>query len=110
MSEMEDRLSSLLGNPQIMSQVMAMANQLGSSGQNPPKEEPAKSTPAFDPGMLQNVMRLSQGGGISKEQRELLRALSPFLSKDRIARLERAMEAAFLAQTASAALSGGNGR
>ncbi|MGM9668708.1 MAG: hypothetical protein ACI3VZ_03015 [Faecousia sp.] len=106
MAELDERLNSLLSNPQLMSQIMNMAQQLGQQSQpkQPPKQDqetPRQASPMPDPGMLQAVMKLSQGGSISKEQRNLLQALSPFLSKDRISRLERAMKAARLAQTAT---------
>lgn len=51
MSEMEEKLTSILGNPQMMQQIMAMAQAIGNSNapesrqEPPPKPEPQEPSP-----------------------------------------------------------------
>ena len=118
MDNLEEKLNSVLANPQMMSQIMAMAQSLGQS--NHSDEPPQKQEPAFtektaqatgvpplnlDSDMLQKVFAATQQTGIDKNQQGLLRALSPFLCQSRITKLEKAMRAAKIASFAAAALS-----
>lgn len=121
MSEMEEKLSAILNNPQMMQQIMSMAQVMGNSQQTqqtqqspqPRQEAPGPQEsilPALanlDPRMLQNIMGMARQGGVDQNQQALLRALSPYLSRDRINKLERAMRAARMAGLASAFLNSG---
>ena len=107
MDELQDKLSAILSNPQMMQQIMSLANSMGgSSPQQPP--EPPPASPEFDPGMLKKISSLASQSGIDREQQALLKALSPYLNRERIGRLERAMRAARTAKIASSFL-GTNG-
>ena len=106
MSELEDKLGTILENPQLMQQIAAMAQMLGQpSAEQPAPPPPSPALP--DPGLLQNVSSMMQAGRINQEQQALLKALSPFLSRSRITKLERAMRAAKMAGFASALLKSG---
>ena len=107
MSEMEDRLNSVLNNPQMMQQILSMAQSMG--GQNQKEESPQKidSMPEIDLGMLQKISGLASQSGIDKDQRSLLHALSPYLSQERINKLEKAMRAAKMARMATALMNSG---
>lgn len=114
MSEMEEKLTAVLSNPQMMQQIMSLAQSLGGSQtqkqEAPPqsKQEPEPSPlPNLDPRMLQSLAGISQQSGVDKNQQALLRALSPFLSRSRISKLERAMRASRMAGAASAFLNSG---
>lgn len=109
MSELEEKLGTILSNPQLMQQISAMAQALGQAPQEPPAPPPvAPQSPALpDPAMLQKVSGMLQAGRVDQEQQELLHALSPFLSQSRIGKLERAMRAAKMAGFASALLKSG---
>lgn len=108
MDNMEEKLGAILSNPQMMEQIMSMASALGSAQQSPlPPEPPAPAMPQIDMGMLQKLSGLAGQAGIDQDQQTLLRALSPYLSRDRISRLERAMRAAKTARLATDLL--GNG-
>ena len=115
MAEMEDKLNSILGNPQMMQQIMAMAQALGQSQSEQPKQEERKPDPpppqpqmqmpsGGDLAMIQKLFGMARQSGIDKNQQTLLRALSPYLSRERIVKLEKAMRAAKLAGIASTAL------
>lgn len=108
MDQMEDKLNAILGNPQLMEQIMGMARSLSQNTPEAPSPEGSSSPlPNIDPTMLQGLAGLSRQSGITKEQQALLQALGPYLSRDRIARLEKAMRAAKLARLASGFLSSG---
>lgn len=110
MSEMEDKLGAILGNPDMMQKIMSMAQSLNQAQpQTDTRPQPQQETPAvnFDPAMLQRIAAMAGQTGIDRDQQALLNALSPYLSKHRIEKLEKAMRAAKLAGLASSAL--GNG-
>ncbi len=107
MSELEERLSALLNNPQLMQQIASMAQSMGGEAQNRPQEQPAPAMTAFDPKLLQTMAQTMGQTGIDSNQKNLLQALSPYLSVYRVQKLERAMQAARLAGAASAFLNAG---
>ena len=103
MEGMEEKLGAILGNPQMMQQIMALAQSMGTPSPTP--EPPKASCP--DTAMIQKIMTALQSSGVDCNQRALLDALDPYLTRDRISRLERAMRAAKLAGMATAFLGGG---
>ena len=104
MDGMEEKLGAILGNPQMMQQIMALAQSMGT--QSPPPEPPPRQD-GPDPAMIQKMMTAVQSSGVDAHQRALLTALDPYLTRDRISRLERAMRAAKLAGLATTFLGGG---
>lgn len=112
MDDMEEKLGSILSNPQMMQQIMSMASALGASQPSPAPQPPQPSPvpqqlPDIDLGMLQKLSGLAGQTGIDPDQQALLRALCPYLSRDRIDRLERAMRAAKTARVATDLLGSG---
>ena len=108
MSELEEKLGGILSNPQIMQQIAAMAQTLGNPSVEKPEYPPAQSVSSLpDPAMLQGLSKMLQTNHVDQQQQDLLHALSPFLSKPRINKLERAMRAAKMAGFASALLKPG---
>lgn len=108
MSELEDKLNSVLNNPQMMQQLMAMAQSMGA--QAPKKEDPAPKNdtfPEIDIGMIQKLSGFAKQGSIDKNQQSLLKALGPYLSRERIQKLEKAMRAAKMARMASTLIGSG---
>ena len=110
MDSMEDKLNAVLGNPQLMEQLMNMARALGQNSSDTTSQESAdpSSLPRIDPAIFQQLAGLSQQSTITNEQQNLLHALSPYLPKDRLQKLEKAMRAAKMARFASSFLSSGN--
>ena len=113
MADMEEKLSAVLNNPQLMQQIMTMAQSLGQQATPSPQPQPTPppqeaSVPSLpDPAMLQKLAGLAASTGTDSQQKALLSALGPYLSRDRIHRLEKAMQAAKMARLASAFLSSG---
>lgn len=104
MDQMEDKLGAILNNPQLMGQIMSMAQSLGNS-QPPPQETPPQ--PGFDPAMLQKLSAVMGQSSIDSNQQTLLRALNPYLSGRKVEKLEKAMRAAKMARMASGFLGQG---
>lgn len=110
MSELEERLNTLLKNPQLMQQIASMAQAMNLETQNIPTgsaESPASPSPSLDPNLLQTMLQTFSQVNIDSNQKTLLHALSPYLSSNRVQKLERAMQAARLAGAASAFLNAG---
>lgn len=112
MSELDDKLNSILSNPAMMQQIMSLAQALGSQSESqqpqsppPPQSPPQNQMPSNDrmlnPNLLSRMATLMQRGSIDKNQESLLRALRPYLSKQKLEKLERAMHAAKMAGIAS---------
>lgn len=122
MSEFDDKLGAILGNPEAMSQIMALAQSLGgspgapaqpSSSPSPPPASPAVQAPAegtdpsalfgmlgdLDPALIQAGTRLlSELSRQDDARAALLLALRPFLNPDRRAKLDRAAQIARLSR------------
>jgi hypothetical protein len=109
MDDMENKLGAILGNPEMMQKIMALAqnfnqpesNQEKSKPDSPKQEADAFSMPDLDFTTIQKLTGLAQSSSIDKNQQSLLRALRPYLSNQRINKLERAMRAAKMAGVAT---------
>ena len=107
MDGMEEKLGSILGNPALMQQIMSMAQALGKQEPEPAPQEKAGAPLPFgegELGMIQTMSALMGKTDIDSNQQALLRALMPYLSSTRIAKLENAMRAAKMAGFAAGAL------
>lgn len=109
MSDFDDKLNAILGNPDSMAQIMQLAQSL--SGGNgaasssapppPPPPEPPKSSAGFegfDPAMLQRflpLMREMQSPQQSNAS-QLLLALRPYLKEEKQEKVGRAIQIAKL--------------
>lgn len=107
MEGMEEKLGAILNNPQLMQQIMSMAGSLSAPQPEKEAEQRSEQLPDFDPAMIQKIMGLTQNLKINDHQKNLLRALRPYLSEGRIRKLEKAMRAAKIANAASVALNSG---
>ena len=100
MEDMESKIGAILNNPQMMEQIMSLAQNLGGeqAAAPPPAQE---GLPEIDFATVQKLTSLIGKTGIDGKQRALLQALGPYLSGQRIQKLEKAMRAAKLAGMAS---------
>ena len=91
-----------MGNPEMMQKIMSIAQSMGAN-EPPPQEAPPKPPEVSlpDMAMIQKLTSFATKSTIDPKQRNLLNALSPYLSHQRIAKLERAMRAAKMAGMAS---------
>lgn len=103
MAEFDEKLNSILSNPDAMSQIMQLAQSLGGEQPPPPpKAQPAPSLSglmgSMDPAMLTKLLPLVQelGGSADSNARQLLHALKPYLKPDRQEKIERALQLARL--------------
>lgn len=118
MSEFEDKLQAILGNPDAMGQIMSIAQSItGSSGIEdgfaPIEEEEAPSQQLsplsmlgeLDPRLLQLGMHLlSEYRADNDQKTALLNALRPFLKEKRSVKVDKAIQAAKLARVIRIAL------
>lgn len=104
MDDFESKLGSILNNPEMMGRIMEMAQSFG--GQSPQPEPPPEESPIpdFDFATIQKLSGLMGRAGVDGNQKALLAALSPYVSSNRISKLERAMRAAKLAGVATSFL------
>lgn len=121
MSELEDKLNSILGNPQAMSQIMSLAQSLGapspqSAERTAPLPEPPAPPPSSAPDLSSLLGGLTGSGGLDPRLMQvafrvmneyqsdddgrtaLLQALRPFVKKERYAKLDKAIQIARLSR------------
>lgn len=115
MAEFDDKLNSILSNPEIMSQIMSIAGSMNQSSASPPPPQPKPQQSYggglnFDPAAMQGMMQLLRNTQLDQRQTNLIRALEGYLPQDRLQRLHKAMQAAKIARYASSALGHQQGR
>lgn len=115
MSEWEDKLNTLISDPDAMAQVMQMAQslsqQMGASGgatsssggptaaaEHPPPQELSSLLGGVDPTLIQRLLPLlsQMNRAESSETTAFLLALRPFLKPERRDKVERAAQLARL--------------
>ena len=102
MNDFEETLHSILSNPEEMERISRMAAQLmggaadGDANTAPPSDG--------DEGALLRRLSGLLGGSEAQDKAALLRALSPWLHPERLARLRRALRIAGVLRAAGAAL------
>ena len=121
MSELEDKINGILGDPVQMEKIAGLAKSLmGGSDSGSDTAEKAKSAgggldslmqslggsdSAIDPAMLARLSRaLSSGAGEKKQERALLEAMKPYLSEKRRSKMDKAIKLARLASIARIAM------
>ena len=136
MADFDEKLNSILSNPDAMAQIMQMAQALSggeavpTSCPPPPKPqgfEPTQSpfqmnqpqtpdllsslTGGIDPKLLTNLLPLIQelGGQQNSNSRQLLYALRPYLKPERQDKVERAIQLARLFHLGKKFLAGWEG-
>lgn len=101
MDEMEDKLGAILNNPQMMQQIMTMAQSIGGQAATPEpvkREQEPESFPQIDLALVRRLSGLAQGSRVEPREKALLQALQAYISVDRVRRLEKAMQAAKMAK------------
>ncbi len=103
-NELEEKLGSILSDPDMMQKIQAMAQSLGQSAPQGPVSSP---NGGIDLSMLQKLSAAAGQTGIDSNQQALLAAMTPYLSSRRVQKLENAMRAAKIARLASSFLGSG---
>ena len=114
MAEFDDKLNSILSNPDAMAQIMQLAQSIGggnSAPASPPPPPVQHSAPqpqaspdplgglgGMDPSLLIKLLPLIQelGSDHDSNAKRLLYALSPYLKPERQAKVDRALQLARL--------------
>ena len=126
MAEFDEKLNSLLSNPDAMAQIMQLAQSLSgpqSTQSAPPPSPPPPSgenplsslsslASSIDPAMLARLLPLVQelGSQSDTNARQLLSALRPYLKPERQEKMERALQLARLFHLGRKFLAGWEGR
>lgn len=117
MDELQQRIESVLNDPQQMKELLALARSLGAelpeelqeSAAKPETESPQEPMKGLGTLMSQPLGALLQSAGkLEQKQEALLNALRPFLKPNRREKLDRAIRAARLSQLAGRALKSRN--
>lgn len=111
MEDLENKMAAILNDPNIMEKLMSVAKSLGQSSPEPETSNyippAAENFSAPDLSLLKLLPALRQESGIDTNQMALLQALHPYLSRERIGKLEKAMRAARIARFATTFLNSG---
>lgn len=111
MGDFEEKLESILNNPQAMQQIMSLAQSFGGNasptGASTAVEQPSSPLTAdgqIDPQMLSGIISLLGQYNSNDDQRvALLTALRPFLKEKRYAKIDKAIQIAKLSRMARSA-------
>ncbi|MBR3474176.1 MAG: hypothetical protein IKH34_03810 [Oscillospiraceae bacterium] len=103
MSELEDRLNSILSDPEQMARIQGLAQSLMGEGGAAPAS-PSGAAGEADSALLGKLGALLGQQGGDAEKRALLEAMKPYLSEKRRSKLDRAMRLARLARAARLAM------
>lgn len=111
MDELDKKLEAILGNPELMKQIMELAGQINEPSKIQKSEE-TKSfssgvSPIIDSNALRNISDLLDKTGTDRNQQALLTAMRPYIGELKMHKLEKAMQAAKIAQLASFYLNNG---
>ena len=125
MSEFEDRINSVLNDPEQMDKIANLAKSLmGGDGQKTAPgdggmmgklgelarglaggDSADTGSPGIDPAMLGKIGRLMNAGNAqSSNERALLEAMKPYLTEKRRQKMDRALQLAKLARIARLAM------
>ena len=109
MAEFDDKLNSILSNPDAMAQIMQLAQSFSGEPSPPPPRQPSPPPPQnsvnplsalgnLDPKVITRLLPLIQelGGSQDSNARALLHALSPYLKPERQQKVDRALQLARL--------------
>ncbi len=107
MDDLQSQINSIMSDPEMMGKLMSFARDMGIGPENfdaaavsqspPPSAAAAFSQDMPDLSMLQQISKLAGQSRIDQKQKNLLDALTPYLSGGRVRRLEKAMRAAKMA-------------
>ena len=97
MADLEQQLAAVMNDPSMMQKIMSFAQTLGNNEPPQQQDEAPPAIPELDIAALQKISGFMSQSGIDSNQKALLQALCPYLSQQRVGRLERAMRAAKMA-------------
>lgn len=98
MDNMNDMLSSVLGDPESLRQIQELADMLKDETENSSRNNntdagsESGSSDGFDPAMLMSIMGAVSAAGGDDKNRSLILALKPYLSSERQARADKAVK------------------
>lgn len=107
MSEMEEKLNRLLGDPEAMGRIVQMAQQLSGNINTPPPPS-ASNTSDIDPQILAKLFPiLKELQTPNSQATQLLYALRPYLKEEKQGKVDRAVKLAHLVHIGKRVLTDG---
>ena len=106
MSELEERIGSILNSPEEMGRIMQMAQSiLGGAPQEETQPKAEESLPGLNAGMMGKLAGLMGGGaqpqqGGKNDKLALIEAMQPFFGEKRRKKMSRALQIARAAKLA----------
>lgn len=106
MDDLQSKISAIFSSPESMEQIRNLAQSLALGGEEPQntapvsQEQQAESQLPMDPRIMQVMTRAMSEFSKPSEASALLGALRPYLSQERISKVDRAMNIAKLAKIA----------
>ena len=106
MDDIESKISAILSSPESMEQIRNIAKSLSAGGEinNSPPQESAVPELPMDPKIMQLLTKVMGEYSKPSESSALLFALRPYLSADKVKKLDRAINIAKLARLAKTIL------
>ena len=101
MDDLQAQMNTFLSNPELIEQIKALAQNITPEENKDATPVNQEAFPNIDMNMLRKLSGLAGQTNIDKNQRTLLSALSPYLSSERIHKLEKAMRASKMAGIAT---------
>lgn len=105
MDDLQSKISAIFSSPESMEQIRNLAQSLALGGEEPQAAAPVSQQQAepqlpMDPRIMQVMTRAMSEFSKPSEASTLLGALRPYLSQERISKVDRAMNIARLAKIA----------
>jgi thioredoxin-like negative regulator of GroEL len=109
MSELEDKLNSLLNNPAEINKIAQMAKSLFDTGQDEKDKDKGGETllqslsslgEGLNPKIIGELGKIMSDRGGSESKRAILEAMKPYLNEKRRKKMEQAIQIAKLARLA----------
>ena len=110
MSELEDKINSLLSSPEDMEKITKLAQSfMGGGGEQTSGTEAqpnlASMLGGLDPGMLASIGKIMSKAGTGSDKSAMLSAMGPYLGEKRREKMAKAIQIARIAKLAGTAFS-----
>ena len=101
--DFDQKINAILNDPATMQKIMSMAQNFTSVNRESADID-NNSLKNNDFAAMQSITKLASQGNIDRQQQNLLTALSPYLSGEKLKKLENAMRAANMTQIVTSLL------
>lgn len=104
MSELEDRINTVLNDPAQMEKITRLARSFMGGGEGGENADSPETVPGIDPSLLGKLGRIMGTNSPPSRNQQLLEAMKPYFSEKRRRKIDRAMKLARFAKLAETAM------